>query len=882
MGDVNRLQQLHDAGVSIWLDTIRRSLLSSGQLRRLIEEDALTGVTSNPTIFEKAVSGSTDYDAAVTELIAAGSSVPEDLFVALGTDDIRAAADLLRPAFDASGGTDGLASFEVAPSLAHDTEGTVAQAKDLWARLARPNVLIKVPATPEGIPAIEELIAAGVNVNVTLLFALEMYERSAEAYLRGLERRLAAGEPLGVASVASFFVSRVDTAVDRELPEGSPLRGRLAVANALLAYRRSRELFAGERWERLASAGARPQRPLWASTSTKDPAYSDILYVASLVTPGAVNTMPETTLQAFRDHGEPRPVTEADLDEAERTLAAAAAAGIDFGAVTARLLDEGVQAFADSYEQLMAVIAGKADAVAGARPGRREASLPGTLGKAVDERLAALQGARVPERIWARDVTVWRQDPTEIADRLGWLGVEETMHERIPELKEFAEACAADGLTHAVLAGMGGSSLAPEVLRETFGVAPGMLDLAVLDTTSPDQILAVERALPLDRTLFVIASKSGTTTETISHFRHLWQEVPDGSRFVAITDPGTPLADLARERGFRRTFLNPPDIGGRYSALSYFGLVHGALIGADLHGLLDRALGAAHACAGCVPAPDDPAAWLGAIMGEAARAGRDKLTLVLDPAVRAFGYWVEQLIAESTGKDGTGIVPVEGEDLGDPSVYGEDRLFAGVGGGAVREALAPLAAAGHPTAWLGLEDPVELGAQFFVWEFATAVAGAVLGIQPFDQPNVQEAKDNTRRLLAAGEVPDPGLGDLGALLGEVQPGDYLAIQAYMPRNEETQRRLHAVRMRLRDRLRVATTVGFGPRFLHSTGQLHKGGPNTGVFVQAVEPPAEDLAIPGEPFTFGTLFAAQSAGDLRSLRDHGRRVARVRLADLEAV
>jgi glucose-6-phosphate isomerase len=505
---------------------------------------------------------------------------------------------------------------------------------------------------------------------------------------------------------------------------------------------------------------------------------------------------------------------------------------------------------------------------------------PGQPQSAVPDRLAEFDRADTIRRIWNKDFTVWRDDPTEITDRLGWLTVHQSMKERVPELEELASHCAADGMTHAVLAGMGGSSLAPEVLRETFGVAPGGLDLTVLDTTHPDQILAVERSLPLDRTLFLIASKSGTTTETMSHFAYFWEKVPDGSRFVAITDPGTPLAKLATERGFRRSFLNPPDIGGRYSALSYFGLVPAALTGVHLGELLDRAHEMAKACGPEVPSVDNPGARLGATIGEAALAGQDKLTLVLDRRVWSFGYWVEQLIAESTGKDGKGIIPVEGEELGDPGVYGSDRLFVGIGAEGARKALEPLEDAGQSVTHLALDDVLDLGGEFFRWEFATAVAGAVLGIHPFDQPNVQEAKDATKKLLSQGKVPDPGYDDLGALLGRVRPGDYLAIQAYLPRNKDSERRLHRARMRLRDKLRVATTVGFGPRFLHSTGQLHKGGPKTGVFVQVVEPPQEDVPIPGQPYSFGRLIAAQAVGDLQSLRGHGRRVARVRIADLE--
>ena len=877
---MNRLQRLHEAGVSIWLDTIRRNLVASGQFDRMIAEDAVTGVTSNPSIFEKAISGSTDYDVAVRELLAEGVEDPMDLFLAMGLEDIRLAADALRPAFERSGGGDGFASFEVTPDLARNTAGTVAQAKELWARLDRPNVMIKVPGTEEGIPAIEELTAAGINVNVTLLFAVGRHEHAALAYIAGLERRLDAGQPIaGISSVASFFVSRVDTAVDRRLPAESALRGKVAVANARRAYRRFGELFSGSRWERLVAEGGRVQRPLWASTGTKDPAYSDVLYVEELVAPRTVNTMPETTLLAFKDHGEVRPSIESNLGEAEQVLSEAEAAGVDLAEVTEQLLDEGITTFSEAYQKLIAVIEGKVQAVREDRV-RQGSHLPG-LDEAVDSRLASFADDDVVSRIWHRDFTVWRKDPMEITDRLGWLTVHDVMHERIPELKEFAGQCAADGLTDVVLAGMGGSSLAPEVLRDTFGVAPGMLNLHVLDTTNPDQILGVERGLDLGTTLFVIASKSGTTTETLSHFAYFWEKVPDGSKYVAITDPGTPLEALGKERGFRRVFSNPPDIGGRYSALSYFGLVHGALIGMDLDGLLDRAIEMAHACAFCVPPAENPGAWLGAVMGEAARAGRDKVTLVLPERIRSFGYWVEQLIAESTGKEGRGIVPVEGEDLGPPDVYGEDRLFVGIGQDQeIRAGLEELEHAGHLAVLLRLNEEVELGGEFFRWEFATAIAGKVLDIQPFDQPNVQEAKDATKRILSEEDVRPPSYDDLGPLLKEVGRGDYLAIQAYVPRTEQNEGLLHSARLRLRDRLRVATTVGFGPRFLHSTGQLHKGGPNTGVFIQVVEEPHEDIAIPDEPYSFRTLVSAQSIGDLQSLRAGGRRVARVHLSDLE--
>jgi len=494
----------------------------------------------------------------------------------------------------------------------------------------------------------------------------------------------------------------------------------------------------------------------------------------------------------------------------------------------------------------------------------------------VAARLQRLGDENVLPRIWTRDHTVWRDDPAEISDRLGWLDAPSRADP--DELRRFADEVAEEGLTHAVLLGMGGSSLAPEVFRRVCGVAEGRLDLGVLDTTHPDAIAALEAEIPLDRTLFVVSSKSGTTIETRSHMAYFLDRVRDGSRFVAITDPGTPLEESAGEAGFRRVFAAQPDVGGRYSALTAFGLVPAALIGLDLDAVLGSAREAASACGPEVPPVRNPAAVLGAAMGEATLAGRDKLTLGVfhrpdvpggQHHLEPLGAWVEQLVAESTGKDGTGILPVDGERFGSEDAYGEDRLFVTLDEPPTLEP------------WLALEvgSPENLGRAFFVWELATAVAGHVLGIHPFDQPDVQAAKDRTGELLEKGEVPDEPPGDLDALLESVRPGDYVAIQAFVAPSDGNWGILEEARMRIRDRLRVATTLGFGPRYLHSTGQLHKGGPETGVFVQVLEEPARDLPLPGRPFTFGTLLGAQAAGDLAALRDRGRRVGRVRLEDL---
>jgi transaldolase / glucose-6-phosphate isomerase len=497
----------------------------------------------------------------------------------------------------------------------------------------------------------------------------------------------------------------------------------------------------------------------------------------------------------------------------------------------------------------------------------------------VGDRLQRMESDRIIERIWERDHTVWKDDPSEIADRLGWLDLPELMRKRVGELETFAERVTSAGFHTAVLLGMGGSSLAPEVVMRTLGAAEGAQDLIVLDTTHPVTVRRISEQLELRRTLFIVASKSGTTVETLSHFAHFWEAARNGDQFVAITDAGTPLETLARDHGFRAVFLNPPDVGGRYSALSLFGLVPAAVVGGPLLELLDGALAMRRRCER--PVSENPGALLGAAMGEFARSGYDKLTLCLPRPAASLGDWIEQLVAESTGKQGTGIVPIVGEPLGAPDAYGRDRVFAKMDAAD----LDPLERAGHPVVTIsdGVAGATGLGAQFFRWEMATAVAGSVLGINPFDQPNVQEAKDATKEILASGSMEDPEFDGLGPLLEQVGAGDYVAILAYLDRTPETEKAIERARLAIRDRYHVATTTGFGPRFLHSTGQLHKGGPNSGVFIQLVDTErSKDLAIPGESYTFGTLIDAQALGDLRSLRRRGRRVARITLDELAEV
>jgi transaldolase/glucose-6-phosphate isomerase len=905
MGDeiMNPVLGLDQVGQSVWLDNISRRLITSGALKQLIDEDGISGITSNPTIFEKAISHGTDYDDAMRELIRQGKSDAE-IYDALTISDVQSAADVLRPVFEAAHGVDGYVSIEVSPKLAYDTAGTVADARRLFAAVNRPNLLVKVPATREGLPAIRQLLSEGINVNITLMFSMEHYEVVAEAYLAALEARVRQGLPLGsVASVASFFVSRVDTLVDKLLEgKADALRGQIAVANSKLVYQRFKEIFGSERFKALAAQGARVQRVLWASTSTKNAAYSDIVYVQTLIGPDTVNTLPDETIVAFRDHGQARATIEDDLDKARAAFKALAELGIDMRAVGEQLSKEGVDKFAQSFDKLFAVIAARRQTLAAEMPNCQSLSMSHETQDHIQETLGVLEHDDFARRLWAKDASLWKAEPERqalIANRLGWLTMAETMLERANELTAFANEIKQAGFKQVVLLGMGGSSLAPEVYREVLGVAPDFPDLIVLDSTDPATIRSVGRKIDLGRTLFLVSSESGTTTETLSLFQFFAAKARAvkgeraGENFIAITAPGSPLDKLAREASFRRVFPGPADVGGRFSALTTFGLVPAALIGVDIQALLEGTIRMACVCGPEVKVAENPGFLLGVALGELWKAGRDKLSFVTSPSLASFGYWVEQLIAESTGKEGKGILPVEGESLAQARSYGNDRAFVHLrleGEDAQDRRIAALEAAGLPVIHVEVKQKIDLGQEFFRWEFATAVAGALLGIDPFDQPDVALNKDITKRLLAEfaakGKLPEryalakksEWTDSLAGLLKRVKPGHYIAIQAYIEKKPATQRALRAIRTELRDALGVAVTVGYGPRFLHSTGQLHKGGANNGAFIQITADATQDLAIPGEPYTFGTLIRAQAVGDLQALKSRKRRAIRIHLGD----
>jgi len=731
-----------------------------------------------------------------------------------------------------------------------------------------------------------------------------------EAYLAGLDDRLQAGMPVeAIASVASFFVSRMDTKVDQLLEQIDPVRassllGKSAIANARLAYAEFVQVFGGTRFARFQAAGCRPQRPLWASTGTKNPAYPDTLYIDSLIGPATVNTMPPQTLEAFRDHGKAEQSLPSDPEPSRQVLAELEAVGISIDKVTRELEAEGVKAFADAFRALLKTIDDR----------RREALRAiGPLAARVGRRVAQLEAQAVPTRLQAGDPTLWTFDPegqNEIRNRMGWLRLPESAQRLVKDIRAFSAEIRQDGFTHVLLLGMGGSSLAPEVMSLSFSsFQKEAVHFAILDSTDPDQILECASAFPVDKTLVIVSSKSGGTAEVNAMLDFFWERSgQDGGRFIAITDPGTSLEGLANARGFRKIFLADASVGGRYSALSAFGLVPAGLMGIDLERLLGRAAWMARQCDGSIQAVRNPGLVLGAILGQAALEGRDKVTLIADPETASFGSWLEQLIAESSGKQGKGIVPVDGEPVGRPQSYGDDRLFIYLrqGGGYDAEVKA-LQEASQPVIVFELPNPYELGAEFFRWEMATAVGCSILGVNAFDQPDVQDSKDRTKtklnaysntgrleegdpvwekdglKIYAPGPVSGANIREvIESFLDIASRGDYVAINAYLPRNPAMRDALQELRLTFREHTGCATTVGFGPRFQHSTGQLHKGGPNRGLFLQITTEHDQKVEIPNQHLTFATLERAQALGDYEALMARERRLLRIHLPSTRAL
>lgn len=894
----DRIKKLTALGQSIWYDNIQRKLLESGELKAMIERGDIRGVTSNPTIFNNAIAKSTDYDSALKSLAWAGWDA-EKIFWQLAIEDIRAACDAFAPLYEETNGGDGYVSLEVSPFIAHDTDATIAQVEQLWARVRRPNLMVKIPATKAGVPAIRKAISVGVNVNVTLIFSLARYAEVMDAYLSGLEDHLAAGHSINhIASVASFFVSRVDTKIDPKLTDDS-LKGKAAIANAKLAYDEYQKTFAGRRWENLKVKSARVQRPLWASTSTKNAAYPDTIYVDNLIGPETVNTVPPQTLEAFKDHGVAALTLTRDLEQANADLKKLEDVGISMDQVTQELEDEGVKAFADAFTQLLGTIEERR---------KNAASSLGPIADSVSKRLAQLEADAVHTRLWAHDPLLWASDvagQAEVKIRMGWLDSPIKARALIPTYQQFAAEIHKEGIHRVLVLGMGGSSLTAEVLSSLQAAAKidAPLSLAILDSTDPEQVSLASGNFPPDKSLYIVASKSGGTAEVMAAFDYFWKlSNGDGSRFIAITDSGTSLEKLAREKNFRKIFSSDESVGGRFAALTDFGMVPAALLKIDLERFVGRAEWMRSQCSESVPVARNPGLALGAVLAEAAIAGRDKLTVLCDAPLSAMAGWIEQIIAESSGKNHKGILPVPLEPLGDAKVYGSDRIFVYLRQtGELDAELKSLREAGHPLIEFVIPDLYEIGAEMYRWEVATSVACSILGVNAFDQPNVESSKKITKARIteyqktgsleegkpawqggesfvySSSSVTGDSLAEvLKNFTAQARPNGYVAINAYLPRNDEMIDALQKMRAAIREKTGNAVTAGFGPRFQHSTGQFHKGGLDDALFLVITTEPEADFEIPNQGLTFGTLIRAQALGDYEALKEAGRKVLRVHL------
>ena len=930
---MSTLFDLLNYGQCYWLDNLTRKKITSGELKKRVEEQGLRGITSNPSIFNKAISGSDDYDSQIKELVKAGKK-PQEIYDALTIKDVQDACDLLKPVYEQSGGADGFVSLEVSPYLARNTQESCNEARRLFKIVNRPNCFIKIPGTKEGVPAIEQMLYEGININVTLLFSIERYVEVANAYIRAMQRRVDEGKPVDkVISVASFFLSRIDVltdqllghyiipAGDKDMPGPASLTGKTGIASAKLAYQRFKEIFNSSEWKSLEVKGAHAQRPLWASTSNKDPLYNDLRYVETLIGPDTVNTLPDETIAALEDHGKLQKNTiEEGLDEAGQLFSQLEKYDIDIDAVTQQLEYDGIQKFIDAYNKLISAIAAKRMKVLAAENSDQDIK-GGKLKSEIEAAYASLDEKQAGQRLFNKDPYLWKSDPEQIKtirNGLGWLTLPQDFTKKADELIAFVNEVKGEGFKYVVLLGMGGSSLCSEVARETFGTADGYLELLVLDNTDPEAILNIEKRIDIKQSLFIAATKSGTTKETLSFFKYFYEELKKagkndpGDNFVAITDEGSPLVATAKEYKFRRVFINPSDVGGRYSVLSDFGLLPMALMGIDIKALLSSALQMEASCDPYVPAAANPGISLGTVLGVSQKNGRDKVTFVLSSSISSFGLWVEQLLAESTGKEGKGLIPVNGEALGDPGRYGNDRVFVHMylpddDNAADEQKLKVLEAAGHPVVRIKVTDKIALGGEYYRWEIATAIAGMIIGINAFDQPNVAESKKNTNDLLDEWQAKgvfrkaEPMLktGDLSfftgkqteqlnnkqyrspeefiaAFTGLAKAGDYIAFLPYFFMTDSRTRTMESWRQMTGIALKVATTLLNGPRYLHSTGQLHKGGPGNGLYIILAGGEEKELPIPGEKYGFATLHEAQSLGDFRSLSEKGRRVIRIDL------
>jgi transaldolase/glucose-6-phosphate isomerase len=920
-----------------WLDDLNRHWLNTGELKARIEAGEIVGATTNPARLERAIGEGEAYDSAVMEVVSPDVGA---ILEALIRDDVQAAADVFLPRYEAASTSGvGMVSVDISPLGREAPAALLEAARQTFRLIDRPNVLIKLPALPTTLTTIEEALYEGINVHITEVYSVAGLTAAAESYLRALERRLMARLPVNRLHVLiGFNVGAVDAHADmllqgsiraaqqrgdiQRVSSSAAVLGKVGLANADAALRRTRDLFYGERFSRLRQTGAVPPRLVWSDLT---PRGGDLIhYLDALDQPECIALVSPEVLAAHRQRpaDDSHPITPhigaEVLDRLRET-------SIDLDMVARLLQGDAEDAHAENFRKVLARVEGKRTLLTSGFM-RRQKLVLGQYQAPVEAMLRRLRQQKSITRTWAHDATLWKDSPEHIAiieKRLGWLTIATDGRIDVDRLRQLRLESAKLEWAHVVLLGMGASANIPEVLWRIFGQQRGFPALIVLDSIDPAAIKAVHAQIDPAKTLFVVASKTGNTVETVAltrYFHALYAPEEIGAHFVAITDAGSNLAAEAEALRYRHLFLNPEDMAGRFAALSYFGLVPAALIGLDVEKLIERGAEMQLACDKNVMGNNHPGLWLGAVMGVLARRGLDKLTLITSPEIAALGRWIELLIAESAAKEDRGIIPISGATVGRPHDYDDDRLFVYLRvDGSVNspdEGVQLLIEAGHPVVTLELRDVYDVGAEFFRWSFATAAACIVLGINPFDEPNVEESKQNTQRILDAfcrtGVLAEPapilteaGIslyaepvmgslldklrtqqalggspleGMIAAFLRLARSGDYIGLLAYLPPLPEIDAQLEDLRRRARHTFLRAVTLDYGPRYLHSTGQLHKGGPDKGVLVVFTTHDSEEVPVPGLPYGFSILKQAQAAGDFEAIQGRGRRIIRLHLGN----
>lgn len=905
----NNSIRLHEFGQSVWLDNIRRGLIKNGQLAKEIERGVIRGITSNPSIFCKAIKDSHDYDNALTSM-ALSCINEEEIFFQLMVEDIRDAADLFRDLYVKSGGNDGFVCLEINPYFAHDACKTIEQAKQIWKAVNRPNLMIKIPATDEILPVITNLTAAGINLNLTLIFSPEKYKKCAYAYIDGLRKRMENGDSLEkIRSVASVFVSRADTKTDTLLIEkgvsSQNLLGKTGIRTAQRIYNISIDIFGDDNFDDIKAAGGKAQRVLWASTSTKNPLYKPTYYVEALVGSDTVTTLTPVTLDSLMKSSNIRPVLPVLDSEIDEFFVSLEKTGINIQDVYLQLEDEGISGFTFDYSEALSSIKSHCKLIRN------------RIGKLNDLLVSAYERFNqesIMRRIFSKDPTVWTYDTTafsEIRNRLGWLDTYKNTEGNIPDYISLRNKLKKEQISKIILLGTEESSLAAEVIAKIFDKESD-IKLQVVDTTDPVQITEIRKSLDLKETIFIVCSKSGASIEINSLLRYFYEITSDyfgenaGKRFIAITDPGSRLETVAEDLGFRQLFLSDPSSGGRFSALTPFGIIPAILIGLDPQRITPKVREMMLNCSPSLPAYRNEGLSLGIFIGAAAEIGKDKLTIISDPSFEPFTIWIEQLIAQSSGKNGKGIIPVINEPQLQGRPYAEDRVFVYINSDNSHAAeISQIKKQGHPVYEILIDDQYDLFGEFYRWETAAAAACAILGVNPFDHPDALASKTLTNAKLAEYRE-NRSLSDMQAVWSDnnievftncpsenvfenesyndiitnfIKQADagknYIAINAFLPQNEEMLIWLQKLRKTLLECTGCATTIGFGPRFLHTAGQLHKGGANLGYFIQVAADYNEDTAIPDEIYGFKILERAQALAEIECLRDRERKVIQIR-------